>query len=308
MSAPERPRRATWLTPILVDYASRDGSTLMMRLLHSSPQVAVEGPYPYERKYFAYLVRWARLLDRDEWSEDEWSSADLGSLAQESSQTLIGPPPWTPRRAFDPGPRGQPLSTVCLRFAWRQFSRRAALAAADGDAKRARAYTYYAEKHLNTRMAEVGELPSLRLIVLLRDPRDSYVSIREFNARRGENSAPIGIGPDEEEAQWRARYIRNSRGRLRWIASISDASDHAIVRYEDLATDLVGVARRLERRLGIELDPKAVLADADLHARHATSESAEDSVGRWKKELPRAEAREFAEGLGDELRALGFEI
>ena len=76
-----------------------------MRLLHSSPQIAVEGPYPYERKYFAYLVRWARLLDRPDWPDEEWSADDLGSLAQENSAALIGPPPWNPRRGFEPGPR-----------------------------------------------------------------------------------------------------------------------------------------------------------------------------------------------------------
>ena len=161
MSDAQTARQESGLTPILVDYSSRDGSTLMMRLLHSSPQIAVEGPYPYERKYFAYLVRWARLLDRVEWSGEEWSPDDLGSLNQESLRVLLGPPPWNPRRAFEPAPGGEPLSAVCLDFAWRQFSRRAALAAAGGDPKRARGYAYYAEKHLNTRLVDIGQLPSL---------------------------------------------------------------------------------------------------------------------------------------------------
>ena len=279
----------------------------MMRLLHSSPQIAVEGPYPYERKYFAYLVRWARLLDRAEWSGEEWSPDDLGSLAQESSRALIGPPPWNPRRAFEPGPGGEPLSAVCLRFAWRQFSRRAALAAADGEPRRARGYVYYAEKHLNTRLVDIRQLPPLRLIVLLRDPRDSYVSIREFNARRGADSPPIGIAPGEDEPTWRARFIRKQRQRMRWIASITEASEHMIVRYEDLVRDLDGAARRLERLLMVDLDPEAVLADTDLHTRHATTASPEESVGRWKRSLAGADAREFATDLGDELRLLGFE-
>ena len=50
------------LMPVLVDYYSRDGSTLTMRLLDSSPQVAVGGTYPFEHKFFAYLWRWSRLL------------------------------------------------------------------------------------------------------------------------------------------------------------------------------------------------------------------------------------------------------
>ncbi|HKH14677.1 MAG TPA: hypothetical protein VKA47_08495, partial [Solirubrobacterales bacterium] len=44
-SASSHPARDS-LVPILVDYYSRDGSTLMMRLLASSPQIAVGGSYP----------------------------------------------------------------------------------------------------------------------------------------------------------------------------------------------------------------------------------------------------------------------
>ena len=65
-----------WLTPILVDYFTRDGSTLMMRLLGSSPQIAVEMSYPYERKYFAYLWRWSQLLDREDSPDQLWGPQD----------------------------------------------------------------------------------------------------------------------------------------------------------------------------------------------------------------------------------------
>ena len=70
------------LTPILVDHTGRDGSTLLMRLLATSPNVAIPGPYPYERKYFAYLWRWARLLERRDKSE-WWTYIDLTSLTFE---------------------------------------------------------------------------------------------------------------------------------------------------------------------------------------------------------------------------------
>ena len=38
-----------WLTPILIDYFTRDGSTLMMRLLATSPNVAIPAPTPTRR-------------------------------------------------------------------------------------------------------------------------------------------------------------------------------------------------------------------------------------------------------------------
>jgi len=51
----DRLTRRSWdaahLSPILVDCTGRDGSTLMMRLLATSPEIAVPGGYPYEGKH-----------------------------------------------------------------------------------------------------------------------------------------------------------------------------------------------------------------------------------------------------------------
>jgi hypothetical protein len=298
--------RSAWLTPILVDYASRDGSTLMMRLLHSSPQVVVEPPYPYEHKYFAYLVRWSRLLDRPDWPGDQWSGSDLASLAQERNAALLGPPPWFPRAGFEPGAREEPMSKRCFRFVWRQFSRRAALAAADGSLHGAQKVVYYAEKHLKTWLIDLEELPPLRVIVLLRDPRDVFVSIRAFNASRDPGAPLIGQLPGEVEESWRDRYLRQQRERLRWIAGLGEDDEWPVIRYEDLVRDLAGEARRLERALSIQLDPESVLSDEELRNRHATSASGEVSVGRWREELSRREAKLFERALADELAALGF--
>src|SRR5215204_4645329 len=87
VAAPEREQP---LVPILVDYFTRDGSTLMMRLLNTSPHIVVGEPYPFERKYFVYLFRWARLLDRREWPK-RWVGRSFGSLTQEERTPLMGP-------------------------------------------------------------------------------------------------------------------------------------------------------------------------------------------------------------------------
>ena len=62
----------------------------MMRLLNTSPHIVVGEPYPFERKYFAYLFRWARLLDRREWPK-RWVGRSFGSLTQEERTPLMGP-------------------------------------------------------------------------------------------------------------------------------------------------------------------------------------------------------------------------
>ena len=96
----------------------------MMRLLTTSPEIAVPGGYPYERKYFAYLWRWSRLPERHDASE-LWTPGDLASLAQEAGKPLIGPPPWS--SSLGAAGDAQPsMSRRMFDLAWREFSRRAA--------------------------------------------------------------------------------------------------------------------------------------------------------------------------------------
>src|SRR5215216_4772302 len=98
------------LRPLLVDYFTRDGSTLTMRLLATSPQIAVGGGYPYEHKYFAYLYRWSRMLERESWPRKLWSGDSLATLQQEGEMPFLGAPPWLPRHLFEPEARGERIS------------------------------------------------------------------------------------------------------------------------------------------------------------------------------------------------------
>ena len=292
------------LKPILVDYFTRDGSTLMMRLLASSPQVAVEEVYPYERKYFAYIWRWAGLFVRQDWPEGEWGASSLGTLDQFRRTAMVGPPPWTPRPLLEsaPGEAGEPERWFEL--AWAEFSRRAA-ARVQNDQGSEAPVLYYAEKHLNTWLVALEHLPPVKLIVLLRDPRDTWVSINSFNDLRGTG----GLGRDraggyEEHLD---HVIRRQRERLAWIAGLLEAGDVPVIRYEDMIEDLPAVARRLGDWLGVEFDPAAAASDRQMRFQHVSAGSPQASVGRWKTELEPDVAERFARELGTELRAVGLE-
>ncbi len=122
---PPRPSKEDWLEPILVDCFGRDGSTLMMHLLASSPEIALGARYPYEDRYFTYLWRWSRLLDRVDWPRDLWGANEVCSVSQEGSLPLLGPPPWLPRDLMEEGANGQAMSSRCFELVWQEFSRRA---------------------------------------------------------------------------------------------------------------------------------------------------------------------------------------
>jgi hypothetical protein len=284
------------LVPILVDYYSRDGSTLTMRLLASSPQVAVGGTYPFEHKFFAYLWRWSRLLSRPDWDEGEWDTNDLGSILQERDRSLLGPPPWRRRDLMEGTEPGAPsMSQQAFDFAWQEFSRRATAVTRVAHRDPEADVRYYAEKHMNSWLLDRTELPPLRLLVLLRDPRDTYASLLAF---REAAKAELGQRQAADEADYFRRFIERQRDRLRWIAGLEDGPDTAIVRYEELVRDLPGVAGRLSAWLGVELDADSVMRDKRVGWVHRTAESPEASIGRWRSDLP----ADVAEAIGRELR------
>ncbi len=290
---------APWLTPLLVDYFARDGSTLMMRLLGTSPEIVIDDKYPFERKYFAYLWRWSRLLDRSEWPREDWKLSDLGSLHQEATAMMLGPPPWLPRKLFDEAGSGS-FSQACFEAAWSEFSRRAVSVSHDDQRVAPR---YYAEKHLNTWEIDLAELPQAKLIVLLRDPRDTFVSIKTFAEQRGADFGRARVSSDQEYLEL---VVSRQKKRLRWIEQLLEEGQIPVVRYEELVSDFDGAAKRLEAALSIQLNPKAAQSDRDLRKRHSTTKNPASSIGRWRTELTDEEVDVFDQTLGEQLASLGF--
>jgi hypothetical protein len=266
--------------------------------------VAVGGTYPFEHKFFAYLWRWSRLLTRSDWSEEEWDTNDLGSILQERDRSLLGPPPWRRRDLMEGTDADAPsMAERAFEAAWRDFSRRATEVTRVAHRDPGADVRYYAEKHMNSWLLDRAELPPLRLLVLLRDPRDTYASLLAF---REATKAELGQRQAADEADYFRRFIERQRDRLRWIAGLEESRDTAIVRYEDLVRDLRGVSGRLEGWLGVELDPDSVAGDRRVGWVHRTADSPEKSIGRWRSDVPPDVTDAIARDLAPELSALRF--
>ena len=291
-----------WLTPTLVDYFGRDGSTLMMALLATSPWIVTDDRYPYERRYFTYLWRWSRLLSRTDWPGALWAKDDVSSIAQERAFPLLGPPPWFPRKLLEPGRDGTPISRRCFELTWRELSLLAIERARSG-AGDAPTPQYYAEKHGNTWLVDRRELPPLRLIVLLRDPRDTYASIQAFEDKEPQTS--FGVRYAWKDSDRLGGIIDRQRQRLRWIAELLEAGRVPVVRYEELTGDLQSVVGRIEEYLQVKLNPEALRGD-ELGARHGSSPA--DGAGPRRRELDPATAERFTRELHSELQAVGLEV
>ena len=191
---------------------------------------------------------------------------------------------------------------------WAEFSRRAAAQTREQRKAPSADVRYYAEKHLSSWRVKLEA--SVRLVALLRDPRDTYISIDAFNKKRREAGAGgplMGRFPGESDEAWVARYLPYQKERLQWIEQALKTGTMPVFRYEDLVLDLPGQARRIEDLLGISLDPAAVANDDSLRV-HVSAGTPQSSIGRWQTQMPAELAKRFSDELGDELKALGFDV
>jgi hypothetical protein len=233
----------------------------------------------------------------------------MGSLVQEDFLPFLGPPPWIPRDLLEPGQGGEGISDYSFRAVWAEFSRRAVAHTREHANPEDGEVRYYAEKHLVS-WRVLDRVPSVRLLVLLRDPRDTYVSIMAFRRKRheaGQRRFVMGRQPGETDDAWLARFLERQKERLRWINVALQEGNPPIFRYEDMVLDLPAQARRLEDWLGVSLHPEAVAKDDRLSV-HVSAGTPQASIGRWRTELPAELAKRFHDELGDELEGLGFEV
>jgi hypothetical protein len=196
------------------------------------------------------------------------------------------------------------MSEQAFDFAWREFSRRATAVTRVAHRDPQADVRYYAEKHMNSWLLDRAELPPLRLLVLLRDPRDTYASLLAF---REATKAELGQRQAADEADYFRRFIERQRDRLRWIAGLEEGQDTMIVRYEELVRDLPDVARRVENWLGVELGAESVMRDKRVGWVHRTADSPEESIGRWRSDLPGEVGEAIRRDLRAELEMLEFD-
>jgi hypothetical protein len=271
-----------FLIPVLVDATGRSGTTAMMRLLASSDAVAVEREYPYESRYLTYLYSWTRMLDGDAKAAGKWPR----ERTMHGPVDEIGGLPWR-----DLLPDASRFADSCFRSAWKHFTD----ITSDGT-------THYIEK-VSRWMSEAAPsvLPATRVIYLVRDPRDVWLSTAAFNSKRG--FFGFGRKPDQKEEEFLANFITTFRRRHEPLLGRKFGGDQMLVRYEDFMSDTGAVAAKLGNWLGLEFDPNVV---SERIGKHVTSGSAAASTGRWRKEMPKRMVHQFESELGDVLDGFGY--
>jgi len=144
----------------------------------------------------------------------------------------------------------------------------------------------------------------VRMIRLLRDPRDVVTSVLAFDAKRGFYG--FGRKPGQSEEEYVRWLVGRMAARLDEMSAAVPGIEAVTVRYEDMVSNIDSVAALLGEWLGITLDPASLLPDAPPD--HATSPSAKESVGRWLGSLEPRYVSIVNRALAPMLARYGYEL
>jgi hypothetical protein len=298
------------MQPVMLTSPGRSGSTLTMRILAEHPDIIVHERFPFETNVFSYWMHFMHVLA---------APADTSRVEPYWTDPKLLPP--FPYFFKDPAIGLNPREDAAL-DRWyatdqvEEFARvaQAAVESFYGEYASTRKQTapaFFAEK-----IVPVGHVrrimrllyPRAREIFLVRDPRDTLVSVLAFHAKHG--VADFGRERRVESDEQLVGLIRRS------ILSLTQlwkgrSQYGTLIRYEDLVCSPTEHIRAMLDAL--ELDSSANIVDAMVKAgkettanvnAHRTSAGGASSIGRWKRDLePRLQklCDEAFDGLLDEL-------
>lgn len=293
------------LAPLMLTSLGRTGTTLAMSLLSAHPRIVAHRTYPYEifpAKYWLHLLRvLAEPADHASFQPEGFTD-DLWKVGYNPFHS----PPVT----NDPELMQLLGKTYVERLA--RFCEASiddlylAIAALQGQDSA----SFFLEKF------QPGHIPSLawdlypqaKEVFLVRDFRDVICSVFAFNEKRGN----VGFGRDQcASDEDYVRYV--ARGAEQLLHDWRQRRDLGhLVRYEDLAAqpeettaavlEYVGLPRSPET---IDLMLRTALESPSLD-KHRTSATVQESIGRWRHELPHSLRPTVREALNDSLSEFGY--
>ena len=266
----------------------RTGSTLVMQLLGTSPDITFDRRYPAEYRFLSYFVRLAEQMTEpfDEARHPGVTPFFFGE------QATWGPIPFRSDVVDIAELRG-PL----LRSMWATWSEEVRRAQSD--------VRFYAEKLAVPIEPIVRAGIDLRVIDLIRDPRDVLASIRAFTSAGND-----GFERDRHssETAYVDAFIASLTSQLEWMRDTPAGVNRITIRYEDLVADLPRTADRIAEWLGLPFAVDAVVRQRESYRHHMTAPSVEESVGRYTRDLLPGEAVRIGDALAPLLDPYGYEF
>jgi hypothetical protein len=297
------------LDPVMVTTLGRTGSTILMKVLDTHPEVVAYRPFEHEPRVATYWMGVLRSL------------GDPASYRRQINPTgTLDGTWWTgtdlplPRRVKDDA-LTRLMGVTAVRelagFCQQRIDGLYSEVAADGGRSAPR---FFAEKFRPDRIPELmWELyPQAREVILVRDFRDMVASMFAYNAKRGVEGFRRSEYADDADY-----VVQQIAGGVKGLAATWAARrDRAhLIRYEDLVLQPEPAVAALLSYLG--LDHEGPAADAmvkSLTAReaetegHRTTPDPRASIGRWRQDLTPAVRRACEQALAHELETFGYSL
>ena len=295
--------------PITVFHAGRMGSTAMMRALLANPEIVVDDRHPYEYASAGYFSHVSSVLLRTKHFENsqDGNPENAGWLIPSLGPNMYLSPDFQRYEDIE-------LNLASLAGEVSDFAR----AAIDLCYRPIRARTnkpnatWFVEKVVwqDSINAFLWLYPRVKLILLTRDPRDSFRSARDFNAKR--SIAAFGreyVANDTDWIDFRSRWMR----RMVHAFNFHAEEDRLNVRFEDLMADTLGTMHRVCVFLGIDNSistvkamANAVLEETPESMAHRTSSRGHE-VGEWRRGLTSEEAARIVDRSRVFMRRFGYD-
>jgi hypothetical protein len=297
------------LRPLLLTTLGRSGSTWVVCLLASAPEVVAYRPFQFEPRVATYWMDVLRAL------------AEPASYLQAVVPQLYGEDWWLGTKRSSPidathvDPdilgvlgRSNPEKTAAFcQDRIDRFYRQVATLQGQTEAR------YFLEKFQPT-PAMVSNLilelyPEAREIVLIRDLRDMACSIVAFTKKRADAYFYRELGNDEKAIIGAMKKDAKSLLDL-WQRRAQTAY---LLRYEDLIRRPEESLRGVLEYLGVDsagipnMLKQAAVKLPDLQRQHQTSQNPQDSIGRWRRDLSPAMQDLCRDAFGELLTAFGYD-
>lgn len=260
--------------PILITSSGRSGTTMLMQEFAGHPEIAVADSYPFEIKLTSYYAATLNVLSAPIFVPTKVEQ----EFAVYACQDLItGRNPWNRPpllRAVGKNHAARLIGQTFpdrLRDLFRSTIEEYYAIIAEESGRGTAAHLFAEKGVLQTavRQASRAMFGGMKEIVMVRDPRDYICSARRF---------------------WKYEVdglITAMRSELPIIQDIyRDANpDTIFLRYEDLILDPDPTKKTLYDFLGCNVGARDVIRPTTIPESHKTSQSAKQSIGRFRDEL-----------------------
>lgn len=299
-------------SPIIVPAIGRSGTTLMMSVLNSHPEIIAPGSYPYEYRQASYFWHAMRIMTHPANFE---MSMHPDSFETDSFYAL-GYNPYIHRmyhkaHGFNQVSTWQDevLPSATINFFKSMVDEYIDRVIADSGRPQIK---FVAEKTLVSPMNEIvmNVYSGARQIILVRDLRDSFLSARAFNEKRGTQSFGFDGRTDKQVLASRA-HIANLM-----VQAHRFADDRTIfIRYEDLIHDQRFTLTTIFQFLELKHSPALIDAIAESLANdtrqrsvHSTTKDPVSSVERWRRELSEEDQEFCSKTYQEFFEAFGYPL